>query len=197
MQPQKNLLRQVFLSVAFAGKTGQGAENPVLVLFDNGGEIFQASQTPVGQICFTRETIFASPGLIGRKETRMQSFGLPEMMVLTIVFLLIPLAALIMIYLVRSLQTKERLRAIEKGVSLPANGLDPWERAASIRHSGILSLAAGLGITALFIGIQMVSQVRAMTVLGLGVGAIPMLVGCGQLLEYWLRVRELRARRGA
>ena len=58
-------------------------------------------------------------------------------------------------------------------------------------------LAAGLGITVLFVGIQVVSQVSAMIVLGVGVGAIPMLVGCGQLLEYWLRVRELRARRGA
>jgi hypothetical protein len=127
----------------------------------------------------------------------MRSLGLPEILVLTMVFCLIPVVAMIMIYFVRSLQTKERLRAIEKGVSLPANGRDPWERAASIRHSGIMSLAAGIGITVLFVGIQVVSQVPAMVVLGLGVGAIPMLVGCGQLLEYWLRVRELRARRGA
>jgi hypothetical protein len=104
---------------------------------------------------------------------------------------------MIVIYLVRGLQTKERLRAIEKGVSLPANARDPWERAVAIRHSGIMSLAAGLGITVLFVGIRVVSQVPAMIMLGLGVGAIPTLVGCGQLLEYWLRVRELRARRGA
>ena len=127
----------------------------------------------------------------------MRSIGLPEILVLTMVFCLIPVAAMIMIYFVRRLQTKERLRAIEKGVSLPANGRDPWERAVSIRHSGIMSLAAGIGITMLFVGIQVVSQVPAMFVLGLGVGAIPTLVGCGQLLEYWLRVRELRARRGA
>ncbi len=127
----------------------------------------------------------------------MRSIGLPEMLVLTMVFCLIPVAAMIMIYFVRSLQTKERLRAIEKGIPLPADGRDPWERAVSIRHSGIMSLAAGLGITVLFVGIQVVSQVPAMIVLGLGVGAIPMLVGGGQLLEYWLRVRELRAKRDA
>ena len=125
----------------------------------------------------------------------MHTIGLPEMMVLAVVFLLIPLTALIMIYLVRSLQTKERLRAIEKGVSLPANGRDPWERAASIRHSGILSLAAGFGIAVLFIGIRMVSHVSELILLGFGVGAIPMLVGCGQLLEYWLRIRDLRSKR--
>ena len=127
----------------------------------------------------------------------MRSIGLPEIVVITAVFCLIPVTAMILIYLVRGLQTKERLRAIEKGVSLPADGRDPWERAVSIRHSGIMLLAAGLGITVLFVGIQVVSQVPAMIVLGVGVGAIPMLVGCGQLLEYWLRVRELRARRGA
>ncbi|MCU1237291.1 MAG: hypothetical protein JWP63_5258, partial [Candidatus Solibacter sp.] len=115
--------------------------------------------------------------------------------VLTMVFCLIPVTALIMIYLVRNLQTKERLRAIEKGVPLPGNGRDPWDRAVSIRHSGIMSLAAGLGIIMLFFGIQVVSDSPALIVLGVGVGAIPLLVGCGQLLEYWLRVRELGPRR--
>jgi Domain of unknown function (DUF6249) len=126
----------------------------------------------------------------------MRQLGLPEILILTMVFCLIPVAALIMIYLVRSLQSKERLRAIEKGVSLPANGRDPWARAVAIRHSGIMSLAAGLGIVMLFVGIQVVSHEPSMIVLGVGVGAIPMLVGCGQLLEYWLRVQELRAKRG-
>jgi hypothetical protein len=127
----------------------------------------------------------------------MRSLGLPEILVLTGVFCLVPVAALIIVYLIKSLQTKERLRAIEKGVALPANGRDPWERAAAIRYSGIQSLAAGLGIIFLFVGIQAVSGVAAMVVLGVGVGSIPGLVGCGQLLEYWLRIRELRARRAS
>lgn len=126
----------------------------------------------------------------------MRSIGIPELLILVAVFCLIPVAAMIMIYLVRSLQTKERLRAIEKGVSLPANGRDPWERAFAIRHSGIRSVAAGLGIFVLFVGIQVISQVPAMVVLGFGVAAIPALVGCGQLLEYWLRIRDLNAKAG-
>ena len=57
-----------------------------------------------------------------------------------------------------------------------------------------MSLAAGLGIVMLFFGIEVVANSASLFVLGVGVGAIPLLVGCGQLIEYWLRVRELGPR---
>lgn len=121
----------------------------------------------------------------------MRSLGIPELTIIMMVFCLIPVAALILIYLVKRLRTNERLRAIEKGVSLPEAGRDPWDRARAIRHSGIMSLAAGPGIILIFVGIHLLADNSALLVLGLGVAAIPMLVGAGQLLEYYLRVREL------
>ena len=76
----------------------------------------------------------------------MRSIGLPEVLVLCGIFVLIPLAALTVVYLIRSLQTRERLRAIEKGVPVPGIRSDPWEKAADYRDGGIVMVATGLGI---------------------------------------------------
>jgi hypothetical protein len=122
----------------------------------------------------------------------MRSLGLAELLVLCAIFVLIPLAALAVIYLIRSLQTKEHLRAIEKGVPVPGASGDPWEKAASNREGGIVMIAVGLGIFILLTAVVGLDKRGPM--LGVGVGAIPFLIGAGLLLSYYLRIRELGPR---
>ena len=127
----------------------------------------------------------------------MRSFGLPEMLVITGVFILVPVVALIVVYLVRKIEASERLRAIEKGVPVPGlPSSDPWERAARTRKAGILWTAMGLGL-GIFLGVMMDSTSiwgQSGPKLGVAFSAIPVLVGVGHLVEYRLRVRELRER---
>jgi hypothetical protein len=122
----------------------------------------------------------------------MRSISLPEIVILCGIFVLIPLAALVVVYLIRSLRTKERLHAIEKGVPVPGARSDPWERAAGNRDGGIVMVAIGLGIFILFAAV--VSPGERGPMLGVGVGAIPFLIGVGLLLSYYLRIRELGPR---
>jgi hypothetical protein len=122
----------------------------------------------------------------------MRSIGLPEILVMCGIFVLIPLAALAVVYMIRSLQTKERLHAIEKGVPVPGIRNDPWERAAGTRDGGIVMVAIGLGIFILFTAVVEPGERGPM--LGVGVGAIPSLIGIGLLLSYYLRIRDLGPR---
>lgn len=121
----------------------------------------------------------------------MRSLGLPEILVICGVFVMIPLAALMVVYLIRSLQSKERLQAIEKGVPVPMPPRDPWEKAANTREGGIILVAIGLG---LFILLAVTATQDRGVVLGIGVGAIPFLIGVALLVSYWLRIRELGPR---
>ncbi len=122
----------------------------------------------------------------------MRSLGLPEILVLCGIFVLIPLAALAVVYLIRSLQTRERLHAIEKGVPVPGVRSDPWEKAAGYRDGGIVMVAIGLGIFVLLTAV--VGPDKRGPMLGVGVGAIPFLIGVGLLLSHYLRIRELGPR---
>jgi hypothetical protein len=121
----------------------------------------------------------------------MRTIGLPEIIVMLGVLVIIPLVALIVIYLVRHLQTQERLRAIEKGVPVPAILGDPWERAARTRRWGIVLVAGGLGLIPLF---AVVSTTDKDGFVGLAMSAIPIFIGIGLLYEYRLRARDLSAR---
>ncbi len=126
----------------------------------------------------------------------MRSMGIPEMFIVAGVLILIPLAALIVVYLVRRIEAKERLRAIEKGVAVPRTPSDPWARAANSRQSGIILVALGLGLFILFTAVVGASGSARESALGLrlgiGIGAIPFLLGLSLLLDYRLRVREMR-----
>jgi uncharacterized protein DUF6249 len=122
----------------------------------------------------------------------MRSIGLPEILVLCGAFVLIPLVALAVVYMIRSLQTKERLHAIEKGVPVPGARSDPWEKAAGNRDGGIVMIAVGLGLFILFTAV--VGPGGRGPMLGVGVGAIPFLIGAGLLLTHYLRIRELGPR---
>ncbi len=116
----------------------------------------------------------------------------PESFLAFGIAILIPVAALATAYLFRRLSSKERLLAIEKGAQLPFESLDPRERAARSRRSGIVLIAVGLGIILACAAIAWSENERD-ALSGAALGIIPLLIGAGLLLDYRLRVRELQA----
>ena len=103
---------------------------------------------------------------------------------------LVPIVAFIVMYLTRRLQSQERLKAIEKGVSVPFEPVDPRERAARTRRTGIVLVALSVGLIIMFVVISVVERERDVLT-GLGVAAIPLLIGLGLLYDYRLRIKEL------
>jgi len=111
------------------------------------------------------------------------------------VFLIIPLVALIVLYRVYRLRTQERLRAIEKGLPIPAG--DPWERATRTRVWGIVFLAGGLGLLVLLSVGYSVANHKDQFALDMAFTAIPILLGVGLLYECHLRTRDLKSQMSA
>jgi len=123
----------------------------------------------------------------------MRNIGIPEFLVGGGIFVVVPLIALTVFYLMRRLQSQERLRAIEKGVTIPVARPDPWERATRTREGGIILVAIGLG---LFLLVAASTGMKGYGLsAGAGVGATPFLMGLGLLLSYRLRVRDLKSGR--
>ena len=106
----------------------------------------------------------------------------------------IPIVALIVVYLIRKLHTQERLKAIEKGVNIPFEPVDPRERAAKVRRWGIVLVALGLGLIIACCVVAGVERDRDALV-GAGFAAIPILIGLGLLYDYRLRSKELEVER--
>jgi ABC-type Fe3+ transport system permease subunit len=114
--------------------------------------------------------------------------------VLLVVFL-IPITAIIVSYFTRKLQSEERLRAIEKGVPLPeipASLPDRWQRAADLRLAGLILVAVGLGLVALFVGLWW--SVEGFPFGVCFAATIPFLIGVAFLYEYRMRRKELGPR---
>lgn len=125
----------------------------------------------------------------------MRVMGAPELMIFVLIFG-VPITAIIVGYLMRRLQSQERLRAIEKGVPLPdAQGWpqpNPWARAADLRLAGLICAAVGLGLVALFVGLWW-----SLPGFPFGVcftATIPFLIGVALLYESATRRRELGPR---
>ena len=115
----------------------------------------------------------------------MRTIGMPEIVVIFGFFLIIPVAAFVFAYLTRRLRTQERLRAIEKGVTIPQLA---EQDATRCRRVGIVFVALGLGLLVLAMaGLSFNRVVMASA-------AIPILMGLGLLLEYRLSLRDLKAR---
>jgi peptidoglycan/LPS O-acetylase OafA/YrhL len=114
---------------------------------------------------------------------------------LTIIFAGIPITAIVVSYFMRKLQSQERLRAIEKGVPLPeipASQPDLWQRTADLRLAGLILVAVGLGLVALFVGLWW-----SVPEFPFGVSftaTIPFLIGVALLYESATRRRELGPR---
>ena len=96
-----------------------------------------------------------------------------------------PVIALLFAYLVRRLDTQERLRAIEKGLSM---SFDPVQTALRTRRSALALIGAGAGtvVGALFAATKLGSHMVA----GIGLGLIPLGAGLALLVDYWLQRRE-------
>jgi hypothetical protein len=129
----------------------------------------------------------------GERRNTVNSIGLPEVLVMVgivVMCLIVPLVALVLIYLVRRLRTQERLRAIEKGLAIPESPADdPWERISRIRRGGIALVAGGLGLL-VFLALQAGGP-------NAGIAAVPILIGLGFLYDYRLTARDLRARQAS
>ncbi|MBI3693351.1 MAG: hypothetical protein HY238_00720 [Acidobacteria bacterium] len=102
----------------------------------------------------------------------------------------IPIVALIVLYLTRRLQSQERIKAIEKGVNIPFEPIDPKERALRTRRAGIILVTFGLGLIIFSVVGARVEQDKDMLIIA-GGAAIPLLIGLGLLYDYRLRMREI------
>jgi len=110
---------------------------------------------------------------------------------LLLFFGVFPIGSMIIGYLVQRLRSRERLLAIEKGVPLPrANRL---EGEKNFRLAGMICVAAGVGLLILFTSLA-VSLLIPRAVIA--VSAIPFLIGVAFLIEYRVRMRELKVRGG-
>ena len=115
-----------------------------------------------------------------------------EMIVALGVCVFLPIAVLIAAYLFRRVTSRERLLAIEKGVPIPFEAVDPRERAARTRRWGIILIGLGIGIIACFAVMAAVEDERDALVAS-GFGIIPVLIGAGLLIDFRLRTKELDA----
>ena len=102
----------------------------------------------------------------------------------------IPIVALIVLYLTRRLQSQERIKAIEKGVNIPFEPVDPKERATRTRRAGIILVAFALGLVIFSLVGAKIEQDKDMLIIA-GGAAIPLLIGLGLLYDYRLRMKEI------
>jgi hypothetical protein len=122
----------------------------------------------------------------------MGNLGGDAVVMISVIWAIIPLAGMFAGVIVQWFRTKERLRAIEKGVPLPAlpapRIISPEERTANMRVGGIISIALSFGLFVLFAGLAFTTPRFPNGVVA--VPAIPFFVGVGFLIEYRLRRKE-------
>lgn len=113
-----------------------------------------------------------------------------QTVMLSVIWLVIPIAMTIAGVMVQRFRTQERLRAIEKGVPVPPAWptrppLTAEEQAANFRLAGIICVAVGLGLLVLFTSLaETVPQFHKGVI---GASAIPFFIGVGFLIEYRIR----------
>src|SRR6516225_9649052 len=125
----------------------------------------------------------------------------------------LPLASMIYSYFTKRLRSQERMKAIDKGIPIPAEPgtlknmfeLDamqawsihktPWERADDLRLAGLICVAVGVGLALLLGGLAWSSEDVPRAIWA--VGAIPGLVGLVLLYESYRRRRDLGPRPAA
>jgi|GEM_PF-6053795 len=106
------------------------------------------------------------------------------------VCVIVPVAAFVTAYFFRQLSSRERLEAIEKGVSIPYNSVTPRQRAARVRRCGIVMVALGIGLAFSMLVAWLVEGDKG-ALIGAAFGFIPALIGAGLLIEYRLLRKEL------
>lgn len=92
---------------------------------------------------------------------------------------------------VRRLQNKERMLAIEKGMSGSFDSYgDAARQVARSRRSAIVLIATGVGIVLCFVAIAGIEhEIDALN--GSAIGIIPLLIGLGLFVDYRLQLKEL------
>jgi hypothetical protein len=106
------------------------------------------------------------------------------------VCVILPVAGFVTAYLFRRLSSQERLRAIEKGVSIPVGITNPRQRAARVRRCGIVMVALGIGLAFSMLVAWLVEGDKHVLI-GAAFGFIPALIGVGLLIDYRLLRKEL------
>jgi hypothetical protein len=104
----------------------------------------------------------------------------------------LPTITLVGAYFFRRLQQQERLAAIARGADL---AYEPEETLNRTRRSGIVCLAAGIGLS---IGDIIVATVAKdpQALVGQAVAIVPFAIGVGLLIDHRIGRRDLAARRG-
>jgi hypothetical protein len=100
----------------------------------------------------------------------------------------LPTLALVALYFFRKLQLQERLQAIERGADLI---VDRHATAARTRRSGIVSIAAGLGLSAAAVILAFAAREPMTALVGQAVAIVPLAIGVGLLVDYRIAKREL------
>ena len=111
----------------------------------------------------------------------------------------IPISRIIVGYLTKRKNAEVRMKAIEKGVTLPvdvAEPENPYERMATSRKKGIMATMAGIGIFASF-GVIAVVVDDPEVLAGGAFGLIPLFIGFGMFIDAWLRRRDMDKGEGA
>jgi hypothetical protein len=98
----------------------------------------------------------------------------------------LPAIALVVAYLFRRLENEERLRAIEKGLSVSFN---PLETALRTRRSALALIGAGAGTVVAAMGAA--TKLGSHMVAGAGLGLIPLGAGLALAFDYWLQRRDI------
>src|SRR5271170_8243391 len=99
-------------------------------------------------------------------------------------------------YHTRRLQSEERLAAIAKGIPIPEPipepipVVDQHRRARAMRTGGIVCVATGLGLSVFGLLLTWIVQEHNVLVVA-AAGLIPLAIGIGFVVDYWLQKREL------
>ena len=122
-------------------------------------------------------------------------YGILIPIVAIVMFFSIPIVGITAAYLTKWKNAEVRMKAIEKGVSVPldADGapvLNPYERMAASRKKGIIATMAGIGILASF-GVIAVVVDDPEVLAGGAFGLIPLFIGIGMFIDAWLRRRDM------
>jgi hypothetical protein len=112
---------------------------------------------------------------------------------MSVIALIIPVAAIAAGVVITWFRTQERLRLIEKGVPLAElppmfpsrRRLSPAELTANFRVAGIVCSAVGLGLLVLFTALA--ETIPEFPKAVIAVSVIPFFIGVGFLIEYRIR----------
>ncbi len=102
----------------------------------------------------------------------------------------IPIVAILVGYGIFRQKTQVKLKAIEKGVSIPFESEDPYERMAKSRKNAIIATMLGVGIVVFFTIIAFATD-NPEVFAGGAIGAIPFFIGIGLFIDAHMRRKDL------